>query len=160
MERRRSAILRRELLTRGKLLSRESIPETWLPTAALRSCKTVPRSQLQNSSPLGRVAAQRRVEVLLLEPVATIHYAAGRDLTSDGRDYARRDRGLYTATGFRAARGRLPNNSSGHLLSGRQSDRDGDYGDRAAGAAVWPVAGPEPDDLHKFWRNVGHCSAV
>jgi hypothetical protein len=38
--------------------------------------------------------------------------------------------------------------------------RDGDDGDRAAGAAVRRDAGPEPDDLDQFRRHLGHRAAV
>ena len=43
---------------------------------------------------------------------------------------------------------------------GRQPGRHGLVGHRAAGAAVRPGAGPEPDDLDQLRRQLGHHAAV
>src|SRR5579863_10710740 len=137
--------------TPGRLLSKASTSGMLLLTAALKNCKTIRRLQFPNS--LFRVL---RVRVPLRESVSPIHHAARRDRAADGGDLTRRYRCLYPVTGLGTARGRLPHHPSRHLLSRRQPDRNGDDGYGTARAAVWSTARAQPDDLHKFGRNLGH----
>ena len=55
------------------------------------------------------------------EPVSSIYPAAGRNLLVDGCDFLVGVVGLYPATRFRIAAGRLSYDSGCHLLSGGQS---------------------------------------
>ncbi len=64
------------------------------------------------------------------------------------------------AAGFGAAGSGLSDHSGGHVLSGRQSGRDGVVGHGAAGAAVRPGAGPAADDLDQLRWQLGHHAAI
>ena len=59
-----------------------------------------------------------------------------------------------------AARGGLPDHPGRHLLPGRQPRRDDLLDHRAAGAAVRPDAGTEPDVLDQLGRRLGDHAAV
>ena len=69
-----------------------------MPTAALKSCRTIRRSwSPRPARPPTRAGAPPR------ESVAPIHHAAGCDLAADGGDSAGRHRRLYTIAGLGAA---------------------------------------------------------
>ena len=97
---------------------------------------------------------------LAVEPFATLHSSAGRNIAADGRRPARRRCGLQAVTRLGAAGGRLSDDPGPHVLSRRQPGRDGLVGHRAARAPVRPSAGPESDDLHQLRRQLGHHAAV
>ena len=94
------------------------------------------------------------------ESVSSIYFAAGSDVAVDGGHLARGLRRLSAIAGFGAAGGRLPDHPGGHVLSRRQSRRDGFGRHRASGAAVRPGPRPQSDDFHEFRRELHHCFAV
>src|ERR1700729_2986192 len=81
------------------------------------------------------------------ERLRTLHSASGRHLAADGGDHALRHGGLYVPAAVDAARGRLSDHPGADALSRRQSRSDDLVGHGAAGAAVRPDAGIEPDDV-------------
>ncbi len=136
--------------------SKASIQETSWPTAASKSCKTIRRSQFPNSlRPAGcqpRASSVSPSRPFILRPVATSLLMAAILLVGIV---------AYTQLPVSALpEVDYPTIQVAHFLSGRQPGRHGDHRDRAAGTAVWPDAGAEPDDLHQFGRNLGHRAAV
>src|SRR5262245_16245045 len=75
------------------------------------------------------------------ESLAHLHPAPGCDVADDGRRAARRLGRVPTASGLRAARSRLPDDSDCDDVSRRQPGRHGLVGYRTTRAAVWPDAG-------------------
>src|ERR1019366_5268462 len=94
------------------------------------------------------------------ESVAFVHSAAGSDFAADARDPAVRSGGIPYAADLGAARGGLPDDAGHYALSRRQPGRDDLVRHCAAGAAVRPDAGPEPDVILQFRRRLGHHAAV
>ena len=93
------------------------------------------------------------------ESIQAIYSSSGRHFSADGRDSAGRGRGLQAASGFRSASGGLSHDPGSHFLSGGESRGDGLVGDHAAGAAIWPGAGAQPDDVDEFlWGFADHAA--
>jgi hypothetical protein len=84
------------------------------------------------------------------EPVAHIHPASGGDHAADGRHPDRRRHGLPAAALVGAARGGLSDHRGADLLPRREPGGHHLGHHRAAGEAVRPDAGPEPDVLDEF----------
>src|SRR5437879_5028332 len=105
-------------------------------------------------------APARHQELPAHESFAIIHPAACSDYPSDGGCAAGGMGRLPAVAGLCVAGGRLPDNSSGDLLSGSGSGCDGVVCDVAAGAAVWTSPRLEPDDLDQFIWQLGDHSAV
>src|SRR6185312_6054684 len=82
------------------------------------------------------------------ESFQAIHSAPGGNDAVDDCHFPFGNCRLQTASGFRVAAGRLPHDPSGDVLSGCQSGCHGFSHYRAAGTAIWPIAGAEPDDFH------------
>ena len=94
------------------------------------------------------------------EPVPHLHRSSGRDQSAHDRDPARRHRRFPLPAALGPARGRLSDDPGPDLLSRREPGGDDLVGDGAARAAVRPDAEPEPDDVAKLGRRVGHHVAV
>src|SRR5580693_9885621 len=132
----------------------------------LRSASPRPRARPRDSSRRGnrrlvrlRAASRRavsrktaratgllpeaRTEPRVSESFSSIYFATGSDVAVDGGDLAGGLCRLYSIACLGAARGGLPDDSGGDVLSGRQSGRDGVGSYRSAGAAVRPSARPE-----------------
>src|SRR5208337_133146 len=91
----------------------------------------------------GEAAPEARTEPLRSESLSTIYLTTGSDVAADGSHPARWVRRLSATAGFRTARGRLPHDSGGYVLSRRQPGRDGLGRNRAFGAAVRSGAGAQ-----------------
>ena len=90
--------------------------------------------------------------LFILRPVATTLLMVAIMLVGHRR--------LSLPAALGAAGGRLSDDPGADLLSGRQPGCDDLVGHRAAGAAVRPDAGPEPDVVDELGRRLGHHAAV
>ena len=90
--------------------------------------------------------------LFILRPVATTLLMVAILLAGHRR--------LSRAAALGAARGRLPDDPGGDVLSRRQPRRDDVVGHRAARAPVRPDAGPEPDVVDELRRRLGDHAAV
>src|SRR5216684_3065843 len=143
---------------------------SWLSTGKI-SCKTAVRSipplhrrqrqtrgtPTQGSSPRrSRATPQGRSN----ESIKAVYFAAGGHHIADGGDFAGGLCRLPAIARFRPAASRLPHNPGANVLSRGQPGRDGVFGDRASGAAVWASARAEPNDLDELLRQLAHHAAV
>ena len=94
------------------------------------------------------------------ESFSDIHCPAGSHFAVDGRDPAGRRRRLQAIAGVRAAGSGLSHHPGDHVLSGRESGRDGIVGYRAARTPVRPGARTAADDLHQLRRQLGHHARI
>src|SRR5208283_4703823 len=93
-----------------------------------------------------------KTEPRISESLSPIYSTAGSDVALDGGYLTCWLRRLSPTARFCSARGRLPHDSGGHVLSRRQSRRHGLGRNRTAGAAVRSSPRPQSDDFHKFRR--------
>src|SRR5579863_1396363 len=128
--------------------ARQRLPANLAPRSTTRARR--------NSSHLASAKAESRKN----EPVAAVHTAARRDQPLDGRADARRTGSLQTAAGIRAPGSRLPHDPSPDVLSGRESGRNGVFGDRPARADIRTNSRLESNDLDELIRKLDYYAAI
>src|ERR1700690_429696 len=135
------------------------------PTLAVRGPPTRPQTirALAARTPgiqKGLIPARRIQELPRNESVTAIYSSARRHFADDDRRAADRDCGVPAASGFGLAGSGLSHHSGDDVLSGGGPDGDGVVGHGAAGAAIRPGAGAEPDDLQQFAGQLNHHTAI
>src|SRR5208283_1546206 len=101
-----------------------------------------------------------KAEALRSESVSSVYFTTGGDVAVNGGDYVGGRRRLSAVARVGVAGGRLPDDSGGYFLSGRQSGCDGFGCNCASGAAVRASSGAQSDDFHEFRWELDYCSAV
>src|SRR5271157_848126 len=127
---------------------------------ALRAPGQVRLTQVQVTQvPVTQVPVTQIQVHPLHESLTDIHPPAGRDHVADGGRRSGGLGGIPAIAGLGAARGGLSYHSGRDVLSRRRSRGDGLVGDVPTGAAVWPGARSEPDDVNQFdWQFGDHAS--
>src|SRR6185436_20486799 len=136
------------------ILRRYPSMQVWLPKnsswlTALKNCEKALRwksrtktAHPQKAEPISRPQGVRsREEERGREPVPSLHPASSGDSPVHGCHSPCRIHRLSAATGFGPSPSRLPHHSGAHLLSWRESGRDGFFCHRAIGAPIRTDAG-------------------
>src|SRR6266853_993765 len=121
------------------------------------------QEEIRNRAELPEPRGSTGIETLesrTSESVQAIYSPPGGHFVAYGGNSLGGRSSLPAASSFGFAPGGLSHNSSSHVLPRSKSHRDGLLGDDAAGTAIWPGSGPEPDDVHQFVRGVADHAPI